>query len=124
MSDKALLLAEEISDKASYLAVWRSFVDHPGWKLFHDLLEEQKNSRKGEILFKPLKDSEALYAQEFMKGEISGLTLAQVGPFALIEGLKADVQVSEAKLEQENERESQSTDGRNASRVDGPSFSE
>lgn len=122
MSEKSDKLAGEISQKGSLLAVLRGLTEHPGWELYMQVLISQQDARKGEILLKPLGSTEAVYAQEFMKGEISGLVLAQVSIFAQIEGLRADLQVTETKLEIENELEKARTDGGEQSRVDDPNW--
>lgn len=124
MNEKQARLEGEISQKASNLATLRSFTEHPGFAIFHKIMEGQKDLRKGEILYKPLQNSEALYAQEFMKGEISGLTLSQISVFAQIETLKSDLQAATFQLENERElaKEKSEADGR--SRVDGPTFSD
>ena len=124
MSERTDKLAGDISQKASKLATLRGLVQHSGWLVFEEIIEAQKNLRKGEILLKPLHSTEAVYAQEFMKGEIQGLTLAQVSIFAQIEVLQSEVQVASAQLENENESE-KNTDADDAirSRVDGDAFS-
>lgn len=123
MSERTDKLAGDISQKASQLAILRGLIQHSGWKVFEEIMEQQKNLRKGEILLKPLQSTEAVYAQEFMKGEIQGLTLAQISIFAQMEVLAAEVQVASANLEKENEREkSMVTDATSGSRVDGSSF--
>ena len=127
MSERTDKLAGDISGKASQLATLRGLTEHPGWLIFENIVESQKNLRKGEILLKPLASTEAVYAQEFMKGEIQGLTLAQVSVFVQIEALQAEVQVASANLERENESEkaihANATSGV-GNRVDGGSFSD
>lgn len=122
MSEKTDKMAGEISNKGSLLAVLRGLTEHPGWAIYSGMLQDQQDIRKGEVLLKPLPSTEAVYAQEFMKGEISGLSLAQISLFAHIEQLRSDVQVSEAKLERENELEKERTTRGSESRVDGDAF--
>lgn len=117
MSEKTDLLEGRLSEKGSMLAVYRSFTEHPAWHMYARLLNDQMNTRKGEILLKPIKSTEQIYEQEYMKGEISGLTLAQVSIFAIIEGLEQEVKVTREQLESEHEAEKRvSSDG--GSRVD------
>lgn len=117
MSEKIDQLEGRLSEKGSLLAVYRSFTEHPAWAMYTRLLEDQMNTRKGEILLKPLKSTEQVYEQEYMKGEISGLTLAQVSIFAIMEGLDQEVKATRVQLEREHEAENRiSADG--GSRVD------
>lgn len=122
MSEERDAIAGKLSQTASVLAVWRGFLEHPGWALYSKMLQEQADGRKGEILLKPLKNAEALYAQEFSKGEISGLMLATVSPFAVLEGLKSEVEALEKLEEKQNELEKVRTDAASGSRVDDERF--
>ena len=123
MSEKTDFLSSKASAAGSKLATLRGLIEHPGWKVFSDIVESQKDLRKGEILMKPLQNTEAVYAQEFMKGEIQGLALAQISIFAHMEVLAAEVQVLSKQLENEHEIEERVAAGTGSgSRVDGGSF--
>ena len=125
MSEETDAMAGEISQSASLLSTLHSFTEHAGWKVFNEMLDEQKNSRLGQFAFKPLNSMDEVLAQEFMKGEMSGLSLAQVALFAYMETLKSSIELANAKLEKENEQERIRTDdaGR-VGRVDGDAFGE
>lgn len=121
MSDKSDELAGQQSQTASLLAVWRSFTEHPGWELYRKLLQEQADSRRGDVLLRPLAKMDDALGQEYMKGEISGLLLAQVSPYSVLETLKAQLKTIEVKLEREDEIAEKRADAR--SRVDDEQFS-
>lgn len=122
MSEKIDELAGQLGEKSSTLSILKSFVEHPGWELHAKMLEEQQNSRKGEVLFKPLAGDNSVYAQEFMKGEISGLALAQVAPHTQIEVLKLEIKTLQAQLEREDEIEKRTADVSRRDRVDDPEW--
>lgn len=122
MSEKIDALEGQLSDKSGLLSVLRSFTEHPGWEIFSKMLEAQQNGRKGEVLLQPLSGDNAVYKQEFMKGEISGLALAQVAPFTQIEVLKLEVKTLQEQLERENELEARISDVSGRSRVDDEQF--
>ena len=122
--DKKDELAGQLSQKASILSVLKELVDHPGWKVHNEILNSQMDLRKGEILLKPLQSTEAVYAQEFSKGEISGLALAQISVHAQIETLRYEIQAATIHLENYNEMEARKADDAGRSRVDGDTFVE
>lgn len=117
--------AEEFSGKASEYATLRGLTEHPGWELFHKMLEEQKVARLGTFAFRPLAGMDEVPAQEFTKGEYSGLALAQVALFAHMETLKSEIEAVQKLQEKKDELEKQNSDAASRSgRVDGESFSE
>ena len=122
MSDKRPDMSAEISSKRSILSTLTSLTEHAGWALVAKMAEDQKTARIGEVLLQPLERMDKVLKQEFTKGEIAGLTLAQVSVFAHIETLKHEVQTLEAELERENELQTRITDAGSGSRVDGGSF--
>lgn len=123
MSERIDELEGRISGEASQLATLRSFVEHPGWKVQERMLEDQKNARLGECVLRPLATMDAVLGQEFMKGEISGLSLAQVAIFTTIEVLRANVEATRKLLERQNELEKEAiAGGSGSSRVDGDTY--
>ena len=124
MSAKLDSLEGERSQKASLLSELSSLVEHSGWKVFAQTLESQKTGRIGEILLRPLKSADEIYAQEFVKGEVSGLTLAQVSVFSMIESLKAEIRVLDQKVEVESEYSSERPEPEIGKRLDGSAYAE
>lgn len=94
-------------------------IEHPGWKLYASMLEEQKNLRFGEYAYKPLASADQMPAEQFNKGECSGLALALVTPHAAIETLNQQIKVQTVKQEMNDAAEKKRADGARASRVDG-----
>lgn len=118
MSERSEKLEGEISSGASDLHMWKSLVEHPGWKMFAEMLKEQKQVREGEVLLKPLTSSAGIYGQEFMKGEVSGLALALISPYAQIEVLEGQLKLAREKLEVERVQEAVRAERGSGSRVD------
>lgn len=121
-SDAIQSLEGKISDKRSQLVLWRGLVEHPGWNLFGKLLASQVDMRKGEILLRPLKNLDEVCAQEFMKGEVSGLSLSQVTAYSVIETLQAEIRTLEFNLENENAKADAYPSDAGGSRVDNERF--
>lgn len=63
-----------------------------GWDRYRKLLEAQLESRKATIVHTPLKRESDVWAQEYLKGELSGIyqTLTLLG--FTIESLEAEIQ--------------------------------
>ena len=123
-SEKKLKLEGELSSTAGRLSLWKSLVEHPGWKEYHKMLESQRNERIGPVLIKPLMSMDEIPQQEFMKGEISGITVAQLSPFAQIEALESEVRLLTANLENENEYIAEGNAVESAGRVDGSTYTD
>jgi hypothetical protein len=120
-------LEAKISQVASQLASWRSLQEHPQWKPFLEMLEQQKAMRLN-MLIQPLANMAALLPQEFMKGEAAGLHLAQQTPELQVSALENERKRLEFQLAQIGERNANSrtgsgTDERSGSRVDDERFS-
>lgn len=62
-----------------------------GWDLYREYINVQVEVRKQGIIFKALPTADAVYEQEFQKGEVSGMN--QMGSFLkyLIEGVEAEL---------------------------------
>lgn len=123
MSEELNRLEGQHSSQSSELSEWQSFLNHSCWGRFSKILEEQANTRAGEILLKPLESMDKAGAQEFMKGEVAGLKLALTTPLSIVEQLKHDLRVTNAKLEKEHELSQVGTDDAGGSRVDDRNFS-
>lgn len=50
------------------------------------------------MVHQPCKNMEAVFEQEYQKGEISGMYQAVVAPDMLIETFKEDIKIREARL--------------------------
>ncbi len=57
---------------------------HPGWDLLLQVVNAQLKLRTQRVLLTPLETLDGALAQEFQKGEISGLSLAVALPDGLI----------------------------------------
>ena len=119
-------LGEILSDKASQVRSLKDLLDHPAWRVYRAALMEQEVGRRGTILLQPLKALDEALAQEFMKGEVSGLNIALITPGVIIEQLEADIRVLNIQLEQKNEDDVveavQQPAGGSRSRVDDERF--
>lgn len=70
---------------------WESLLVHPAWKLLEHHLQEQAAGRVNSLVLTPLSSSDAIYEQEFTKGEIAALRLIAATPVLEIEALVADI---------------------------------
>lgn len=70
----------------------------PGWAHLVERLEGQTKVRMGNVVHTPCKNMEAVFEQEYEKGEIAGMYTAMRLPEVLTETLKEDIVKMEAKL--------------------------
>jgi hypothetical protein len=115
-------IAAKLSQAASDLALWRGLLEHPGWKAYEKIIDEQMKLRQSTVCLTPLASFGKSLEQEFMKGEAAGLGLAIVVPKTQAEMAKMEVEILNVELDQEKEHE---TDRRpdGGSRVDDDDFS-
>lgn len=66
-------------------------VSSAGWKFLVTAAEGQALERKNQVLLKPTKDP---YEQEYMKGEIQGLSLFVEIPKRVLENAKAILEIA------------------------------
>ena len=121
MSEKIESLEGSLSEAASEVHLWKSFMEHPAWPRFTQMLEQQRKSRLL-VLEAPLGSMSKIMEQEFMKGEGSGLGLASVLPQAQLEMAELEHKrlVAQLELEKDDDLAKIST---TKSRVDDPDFS-
>lgn len=70
----------------------RDLIASAGWKVYAELIESQAQARAQAYLFTPLKTSDAIYEQEFAKGEIHALRLSAALPQTMLESLEQDLE--------------------------------
>lgn len=95
-------LEEHASELASQLASWRQLQEMPFWVHYSARLERQKLLRQN-MLVAPLSGFGAVLAQEFMKGEVGGLNLAQNLPEMETAEIEAELARVRAQLERMND---------------------
>lgn len=117
MSDKADVLESQLSEESARMTLWRSFMEHPGWPEFARLLNEQMNTRQQVICLTPINSEFSAFAQEYFKGEFSGIKTALDLPQAQLDEAKREVTIANQLLENENETEARIS-AASASRVD------
>ena len=119
MREKLENLQAEVSKKASELATWKTFMEHPGWVLFRRWLEEQKTARHA-VLLEPSTSMGNILQTEFMKGEAAGLAKAMFLPDAQLEMLQVEVKRLNTYLEMEeaNVSEQERSTDESSGRVD------
>ena len=120
MSEKINALEDELGQAAEVLSHWESLLEHPGWHRLATLVESNIGFRMPEIM-RPLGTFGETLAQEFAKGEISGMKMILILPQAQIEMLRADHKRVNVQLEQEMEHEI-TEKARSGSRVDDDNF--
>ena len=83
-----------------------NLVKSRGWARLVERLEGQCKTREINVVHTPCKNMEAVFEQEYQKGELSGMYLAVKLPLVLIETYKEDIKIREAKLPlEDNENE-------------------
>ena len=77
------------------LSNFRNLVACPAWAALVELVNAQNHGRERNVLGSPLKSSEAIYEQEFQKGEIVGALNAMALPELLMETAQAEIERKE-----------------------------
>jgi hypothetical protein len=98
---------DKYAEMSSELALWKSLLAHPAWKTLDKIAEGQINERARTLLHSPLQKMDDALAQEFTKGEASGIELFKSIPQVEYERIESDLQNLEK--EQEDETRSGST---------------
>ena len=96
-------LETRLSEEASRMAMWRSFMDHPGWAEYQRLLRQEMQIRQQVICTTPVNTERGVFAQEFFKGEFSGTNTALEFPQTQYENAKRETSLLNAQLENEYE---------------------
>lgn len=98
-------LEMQLSEAASRMSLWRSLMESPAWKEFVRLQTEQMRIRQAVVLTTPLNPDSNIYAQEFLKGEFSGVQSALEFPQNQFEAAKRDVSMLNVQLENYDDAE-------------------
>lgn len=69
--------AETAANKAS---IWKSFMEHPGWAQFAEILGHQVALNQTTVCMSPVQTVGQCFSQEFFKGEAAGLAKALSTP--------------------------------------------
>ena len=72
-------------------------VKSPGWARQAELVDMQVDLRKNQIVSEPCKSLDDTLAQEYMKGEVSGMALFARMPFIEIEAVEQAIKELEEK---------------------------
>lgn len=94
-----------LSDLGSEIATLKEYLESSGSKLIERMLSEQIELRKNAIVFTPLQGENNIYAQEYMKGEVQGLSLARALAQTHLEQLQMAQKVLIQQVESEREKE-------------------
>jgi len=97
-------LLDERRRHADTIAAYEQLQASPAWATLLSLLESQEQMRVGEVLLSPLTSADAVYRQEFMKGEIAALRLVKNLPALAAEALRENNERITEELESLNER--------------------
>lgn len=116
MSEKSDTLEVQVSEVSGRIALWRSLMDHPAWPEFKRMLEELSYTRQVVVCTTPLSNEMNIYAQEFLKGEFSGIDTALKLPQTQLD--EANREIALLNKELENELEAEARERPYESRVD------
>lgn len=106
MSEQELAEMEaEASDLGSEIATLKEYLESSGSKMIDRFLTDQIELRKTAIVFTPLQGDNNVYAQEYMKGEVQGLSLARALAQTHLEQLQQQQKVLTQSLENIREQE-------------------
>lgn len=98
-------LENQLSQAASEMDLWRSLQKHPGWELFKGRLLQHMQIRSTVVMTTPLNVDSNVYAQEFLKGEFSGLQTAIDFPQSQFDERKREATLLRAQLENYDDAE-------------------
>lgn len=74
---RQLLQLDTPEDIERVYAQLKPIAEAPGWALVKTLWEQQLENRQATVIMQPLGEAaNAVYAQEYMKGEVAGIRLA------------------------------------------------
>jgi len=126
MSEKREELEGQLSEMASLATTWKSFMEHPGWELYNRILREQMNLRQQTVCLTPISSENTVYAQEYYKGEFSGIGMALAIPQSQYElvDLRRKTLVKELEIEDDVESEMAARESGRESRIGGDPFGE
>lgn len=69
----------------------RTLIESPEWKTLEDIGNGQIQHRINSIVLTPLAGADAVFEQEYKKGEVQGIKLFFSLPMTLIESLSEDI---------------------------------
>lgn len=99
-------LEGELSEKASLLASWKSLIASPAWKLYESAALTQRQTRLL-MLADQVTTMGGIFAEQFIKGEASGLGLAAKFPQIQIDMLEMEVKRLRMAVDLEEAHEKQ-----------------
>lgn len=120
--DRKAELEEELSQLSSEAAMWKALLDHPAWEHYFNFIEKQMNMRQVTVCLTPINTEYSAFAQEFFKGEFSGMRKALTLPATEME--QANQRQVIIRKELENYESETAVDSEFASRIDGEPFGE
>lgn len=116
MSDRISELEEMLSEEADAVSYWRSLLDSAGWRKLLREMRTASDIRKEVVCTTPIHHENGVMAQEFFKGEFSGIEQVLKYPEQQLESAKTRVAILQSQLE--NEREIEARASAVESRVD------
>ena len=103
MSEKLDALEAGLSENGSDVATWRSLMEHPGWALMEKRLDHDRRMRALAITANSVRSVGEVFAQEFLKGEASGLGHALSMPQTELEQLELEAKKLAVLIEGERD---------------------
>lgn len=94
--DQKFNAREELEQLHELRVMWEELQASPAWKKLQSQLEEQIKLRTERILLVPLQSADAVFEQEFSKGEVAGMRLV----LRLPEQAKEDLQYAQERVKQ------------------------
>lgn len=110
--EEKINLSQSVNDRHAL----RDMMESNGWAVLMGIAEGQTTSRSGGILLQPLQTGDAIYEQEFAKGEIAGIKLFQNMPQNAIEALTNDIATAQAAIAAKTNEDEEIDDGTNSTR--------
>lgn len=83
----------------------KALMESPGWAILLRALDGQIKSRTDFVIYNPLNDSDAVYKQEFMKGEINAFGVLRTLPDRIIAAIELDQEINYAAGSRDAESE-------------------
>lgn len=103
MSERLDALEAGLSENGGDIATWRSFMEHPGWALMEKRLDHDRKMRALAITANSVRSVGEVFAQEFLKGEASGLGHALSMPQTELEQLELEAKKLAVLIEGERD---------------------
>ena len=96
------------------LHLWKALSEHRGWQMLYKLAEEQRAMRQNTVCLTPVSSFGEVLAQEFAKGEVSGLALLITLPEVQMDIVEAEIKSLDT-IEEMEKKDGRGNDGNGGS---------